>query len=450
MQSEGRVMVVDDIPQNVKLLSAMLSHSGYEVIRAYSGEEALRMAKQSKPDIILLDIMMPGMDGYEVTETLKKDPETGLIPVVLVTALEGVDDKVKGLDAGADDFLTKPVNQIELTARMRSMIKLKKLQEEVTARKEALAGIASFEMEEKTAKKTVIIVEDDEKTAKQFSLILNSSGYEAVVAKDGNEALSVIGRRKPDIILLDILLPDITGIELLRRLKSYPSTEDIPVIICSVLSDLETKVKGIDTGADDYLIKPISPPELLARVRTALRKSGIQEKLKSDLNEIFRRSIKDSLTGLYNRQYFSTGIEKEIASSKRYNRKFSILMLDIDRFKVVNDTFGHLVGDGVLRELGVILRKNVRGSDIAARYGGEEFIIMLDGTPLKKAVNAAGKLRAQVEAHRFQDVGGGKITISIGVTEFHPEDMSMDDMVKRADEALYKAKREGRNGVKEG
>ncbi|MBE9532292.1 MAG: response regulator, partial [Proteobacteria bacterium] len=358
--SEGLILIVDDMPVNVKILSTKLAAAGYECLKAYGGEEAVKIAREESPDIILLDIMMPEMDGYEVTRILKSDSKTSIIPIVMVTALEGVEDKVKGLDAGADDFLTKPPNQTELIARVRSLIKLKRLQQEAeirTTHDHRPPDIALNRGDEEK-KGTILIIEDDIKTSSLWSRVL-SANYECIMAKTAEEGLAAMDKGIPDLVLLDLLLPDMHGLDLLKRVKKNPVMEEISVIIVSSINDLETRVKGIDLGSDDYLVKPINALEMLARVRAAIRKTRARLKLKQTLNEVFKLSITDSLTGLYNRQYFNSYLEKLMASSRRHDRPFSILFVDIDHFKEINDTFGHLVGDSVLKNLAVIFEDNL-------------------------------------------------------------------------------------------
>ncbi len=323
MPSEGRVLVVDDQPANVKLIAKRLSVSGYEVLTATDGMNGIRIARESVPDVILLDIMMPEMDGYEVIKRLKQEPETSGIPIALLTSLDGTEDKVKGLDAGADDFLTKPVNQIELIARIRSLTKLKRLHEEIRKAGDLTPPLPEDAEKGKTKdKKSIFIVEDDEMMLAQYKRILDNTGeYRTLIAKNASDALDVLHKTLPDIILLDIMLPDMDGIELLKNIRENHSTSDVPVIIISAITDIETKVEGIESGADDYLVKPIDRIEMLARIRANLRKSEAQRRLKSNLEAVAQQAITDPLTGLYNRQYLKDVLGREIARARRYKRR---------------------------------------------------------------------------------------------------------------------------------
>ncbi|MBU0664876.1 MAG: diguanylate cyclase [Proteobacteria bacterium] len=446
MSIEGKVLVVDDQPHNVKLLATHLNHAGYAVVKAYGGEEALTLARQEGPDLILLDVMMPGLDGYQVTAQLKKDAQTRMIPIVLVTALEGVEEKVRGFESGADDFLSKPVNSIELLARVRSLVKLKKLQDyqqcqvEASSEPEAVQGGDN---------EFILVVEDDPVAAKNYELILGKEDHTVVMAHTAAEAMEILSQRVPALIILDMMLPDMSGLELLDRIKASNACQFSSVIIVSALDDLETKVQGIDGGADDYILKPVNHHELQARVRANLRKHSLQHKMQHDLQTAFLRATTDGLTELYNRQYFDDAMRKVMAEAHRYERKFSLLLLDIDHFKIVNDTFGHVAGDHVLQELARVMKNQVRESDIACRYGGEEFTVVLPGTAIVGAVALAEKLRTTIEHHPFPDVDGRQITVSIGVTEGKGAERDASMIIAQADEALYQAKRQGRNQVRE-
>jgi two-component system, cell cycle response regulator len=448
MENQGKVLLVDDEPLNVKLMETRLTVAGYQVVTAATGEEGLAQAFKTRPDIILLDVMMPGLNGYQVTSQLKADPELKIIPIVLLTALEDAEAKVKGLNAGADDFLSKPVNQLELLARIRSLIKLKRLQEELVKMNRAAQPPDDLQTDiQEIPKKSILIVEDDKMAAVHTTFTLEKAGYRAITAKDGAEARAFLRKEHPALILLDIMLPDINGLDLLREIKEIKSLEHMPVIIVSAVGDLEVRIKGIETGADDYLVKPVNYLEMLARVRANLRKTELSHKLKADLDAAVTQAITDTLTRLYNRNYLNISMEREISAARRYGKGFSLLMIDIDHFKDINDTFGHLTGDSVLQEIGTLLKDTVRAVDIVVRYGGEEFVALLQETGIKGAIAAAEHAREAVEQHRFANVNDAVITVSIGATEFSPSDSGMEMIIARADHAMYQAKQAGRNRV---
>ncbi len=270
-----KIMIVDDEPLNVKLLEALLPSDQYEVVRAYNGPECLKNAASAHPDLILLDIMMPGMDGYEVTRKLKQDPEFQVIPIILVTALGEVNDKLKGLEAGADEFLNKPVQKVEILARIRSLILFKQLREQIAARGLGDQGRS----ESSLGRQRILIVEDDPRDVKLFQLQLRDFPVEVELASSAEAALACLERHPVDLLLLDILLPGMDGFDLCRRLKESPRTGKTQVLFITCLTDLESKAKGFETGGDDLLVKPINGYEFQIRVRTLLQKKEYLDRL---------------------------------------------------------------------------------------------------------------------------------------------------------------------------
>lgn len=263
MNAHGaKVLVVDDDPRNLKLISVRLRADGYEVLTADSGAKAIEIVRATRPDVILLDIMMPEMDGYEVTRRLKKDFDTQSIPIVLITALHAVKDRVKGLNAGADDFLTKPIDTNELLARVRSLARTSALENELRLRTRIEKQFVSPAVT--TDKKSILLIEDDHKMVGLIKDMLSGAGYAPVGANSGREGLDLLETTIPALIILDLLLPDMDGFELLKQLKHREGTKDIPILIVSCLNESSNKIKGLDLGADDYLIKPVNKKELIA------------------------------------------------------------------------------------------------------------------------------------------------------------------------------------------
>src|SRR5436190_297915 len=302
----------------------------------------------------------------------------------------------------------------------------------------------------------VLIVDDHEDNVELLRARLESWGYETVTARDGAEALHTIETTLPDLVLLDIMMPKIDGIEVARRVKHNPDLPFIPIIMQTALDSTENKVEGLEAGADDYITKPIDFPELKARLRSMLRIKRLQEEIEErerelmEANERLRHmSQTDALTGLDNRRHIETRLEEMYEHSKRLGEPFSCVMVDLDKFKSVNDTYGHQAGDAVLRQLAKILKHEVREIDHAGRYGGEEFMLLLAGTVLDAAVTFAERVRKAIESHTFTFDGGSlKRTASFGVAGWpHPKITHCDSLVRAADEALYVAKETGRNRV---
>ncbi|MDH4161593.1 MAG: response regulator [Nitrospirota bacterium] len=443
-----KLLIIDDDPLDRKLLTDVLRSYGYAVETAADGPEGLAKAREIRPDIVLLDVMMPGMNGFEVTAQLKQDQATAIVPVILMTCLNDTENKVRGFDAGADDFLSKPFDRMELRTRVRSLLKLKFLSDRLQAEKEPYEFTRDcIRGTGKDEKGAVLIIEDDEGSIEHYREILTSNGHACLIAKTGNEGVSLLEHAAIDIVILDLMLPDLHGLEVLKLMRANPAAADIPVIIVSLVSDQEMRVAGIDQGADDYLVKPVNHLELLARIRTNLRKTAIRRKLAQGVEAYFHHSVTDSLTGLYNRFYLKSVMQRTMALSKRFHRRHCLFMVDIDDFKSINDTFGHLAGDSVLKEMGAILREMVRTCDIAVRYGGEEFAVLLTDSNMEGAYQFAERLRQRIQACRLEGIGDRIITVSIGVAEFRPHDVRLEDIIKRADDALYVAKKAGKNRV---
>jgi diguanylate cyclase (GGDEF)-like protein len=313
-----------------------------------------------------------------------------------------------------------------------------------------------YEPDQQESPARILIVDDHEDNVELLRARLESWGYETSSAVDGQEALTTIEQTLPDLVLLDIMMPKIDGIEVARRVKNNPELPFIPIIMQTALDSTENKVEGLEAGADDYITKPIDFPELKARLRSMLRIKRLQEEIEErerelmEANERLRHmSQTDALTGLDNRRHIETRIDEMFEHAKRLAEPFSCVMVDLDRFKSVNDTYGHQAGDAVLRQLAKILKHEVREIDHAGRYGGEEFILLLTGTVLDAAVTFAERVRKAIESHTFTFDGHSiQRTASFGVAAWpHPKITGPDGLVKAADESLYVAKETGRNRV---
>lgn len=304
------------------------------------------------------------------------------------------------------------------------------------------------------AKAKVLLVEDDPVQANATKRILQDSGYEVIWSQDGVNAIKTVKMTKPDIILLDVVLPGLDGYEVCRWLKLDESAKGIPVIMLTVKKELADKISGLHIGADDYLPKPYNELELNARIYASLRTKALQDELRmknKQLEELLGRveymAITDALTGLYNRRRFHAVLLKEFERSKRYGTPFSLIMLDIDHFKEVNDDYGHNAGDTVLKEVSNILVKSIREIDTASRFGGEEFMVVLPNTEKENARIVAERMRVGIELHRLQEVDR-MITVSIGVAGLpDPGIANEDKLIRCADYALYCAKQNGRNRI---
>ena len=449
--SKSKILIVDDEPLNVKLLAAMIPSEQYDTVLACSGEEALKIVTDVPPDLILLDIMMPGLTGYEITRILKSDPESQDIPIVLVTAFGGTDSEIKGLEAGADEFLNKPVNKTELLARVKSLLRLRQYKQQINARTCSINSIINKKEEKNFSEKeidlpSILIVEDNKIDEKLLQRYLQGEPYQIKLAKDGEEAISRAQQERIDVILLDLILPRKNGYEVCSTLKEMKSTQNIQIVAITGLSDLESKLKGIELGVDDYLIKPVNMHVLRTRVKALVKKKALLDKLCDRYEMAVHSAITDKLTGLYNRRYFDYFLELEIKRSSRQQASLALLMIDIDDFKQINDTFGHLFGDTILNQLGELLKTQIRETDMAARYGGEEFAVVMSNTGLEKAVQISERIRQTIQSYSFGDKNFS-MTASIGIAMYPSDADSFNQLIEKSDSSLYKAKRTGKDRV---
>ena len=290
--------------------------------------------------------------------------------------------------------------------------------------------------------KTILVVDDTE-TNIEILLDLLSPHYDIMAALDGVTALEIAQEENIDLILLDIMMPDMDGYQVCKKLKENRATKDIPIIFITAKMDEDSIEKAYDIGGTDYVTKPFKPKELLARVKTQLTMQNLIEKLKL-------LSSTDPMTKLYNRRYFNKISEHTFETAKRDKKDISIIMLDIDKFKNINDTYGHQVGDNAIIKLAEILLDNQRKSDITCRYGGEEFVLLLPNTSNTGATILANKIRACVEENiiKLNTKDELRFTVSIGVSQVDiNNEINIESSLKRADDALYNAKCSGRNRV---
>ena len=448
----ARVLVVDDVELNVKLLEAKLASEYFHVIPANSGMTALMLAKRERPDIVLLDVMMPQMDGFEVCRRLKADPDTADIPVVMVTALSDPQERVRGLDAGADDFLTKPVSDIALFARVRSLVRLKRMTDEWRLREETYGRLAALaDREAKAAEESqpadIVVLEDRPLSAQR---ILETLADQRVV--HASKSADVLARASADIELFVLGLSDQEDtLRLVADLRAEEATRTAPILLIGEAEELPRLSKGLDLGATDYLIRPIDRNELVARVRTQIRRRRLQERLRETYQRSLSMALTDPLTGLYNRRYLGAHLDGLMLRAEAGAEGPALLALDVDRFKAINDSKGHAAGDAVLAEIAQRISRNIRAFDLAARYGGEEFVVVMPETSAQVAAAVAERLRHAIAGApiAMPDTPDGiPVSVSIGVAvAFSGGGDSSAALLKRADDALYSAKRLGRNRV---
>jgi two-component system cell cycle response regulator len=450
----ARVLVVDDVPANVKLLEARLSAEYFDVVTASNGAEALAFCERGECDIILLDVMMPDMDGFEVCRRLKSNPATHHIPVVMVTALDQPSDRVRGLDVGADDFLTKPVNDMALVSRVRSLTRLKMVTDELrmralTSREIGLENPEREAIAEVGRNGRILIVDDRASSYERIAGMLEAE-HNVEVEAEPAEALFRAAEGDYELIVVSLSLENFDGLRLCSQLRSLDRTRHIPILMIADPDSNARLARGLEIGVNDYLVRPLDKNEMLARVRTQIKKKRYAERLRDNVQMSIEAAITDALTGLHNRRYMETHLNALVEQAASRGKPIAVLVLDIDFFKAINDTHGHDAGDDVLREFALRIRKSIRTIDLACRYGGEEFVIVMPETDAGVAGMVAERLRRAIAGEPFPVQQGMKllnVTLSIGLATLSGAGDDSAAILKRADLAIYRAKRDGRNRV---
>jgi two-component system, cell cycle response regulator len=450
----ARILVVDDILANVRLLEAKLSAEYFEVIIAMNGVDALEAVQRTKPDIILLDVMMPGIDGIEVCRRLKANAVTQHIPVIMVTALDQLEDRVRGLEAGADDFLTKPVNDVSLFCRIRSLVRLKMLSDELRARaisSENMGLVLRVESAEGDKQGRVLVVDNRQPFIDRVKSALGHK-HEVVAAPDLTSVTHTMQEAAEpfELVIISLDGDQFDGLRICSQIKSLERTRQTPLLVVVGPDDQQRLMRALDMGVNDYLIRPVDKQELLARANTQVRRARYAEQLRLSVQASIEMAATDALTGLFNRRYMETHLAHMVDHAVNRGKPLSVLAIDVDFFKAVNDTHGHEAGDKVLQELAGRIRENVRGVDLACRVGGEEFTVILPSTDHAVAQIIAERIRQAVGQRPFNagaNLNTLSVTASVGIATLEGPQDRVEDLLRRSDQALYKAKREGRNRV---
>ncbi len=446
----GRILVVDDLETNRRLLKIRLEAEYYDVATAETGRQALDLAVTDPPDLILLDVMMPEVDGMETCRRLKGDPRTRQIPVIMVTALDQREDRVRGLEAGADDFLSKPWDDSILLARVRSMLRLKAVTDELASRRasgRALGAIDDREEQRVVSGARVLVIGDPVRASERLARRLEDEHRPRLVTEPG--VASRAARGPWDLVILDTASESFDGMRLAARLRSDEATRTLPILAIVDERDKAMLLQALDIGVNDVIGRPVDGQELSARVRTLVKRKRYADYLRATLDETLEQAVTDQLTGLYNRRFMEIHLKELMEESLSTGRPLSVLALDLDHFKRINDAFGHQGGDTILTGFAARVAAKVRPADLACRCGGEEFAILMPGVDLETAKAAAERLRLLIEEEPFRLRDAAEpiaATVSVGVTQFHEDDTAAS-LMRRADQALNAAKGGGRNRV---
>ncbi len=372
----------------------------------------------------------------------------------MVTALDQPSDRVTGLEAGADDFLTKPVQDLALFARVRSLVRLKVMMDELRNRKTTGTSLGwddddavVFDTSVPTDG-TILIVDEQERVMERIAKALDGVGELSFMA-GGDDAAERAREKNFDLIIVSLTMRDTDGLRVCSKLRSFEETRHVPILV--MVDDGNTKllVRALEMGVNDYVVRPVDKQEFLARVKTQLKRKRFADKLWENFHLSMQLATTDAVTGLYNRHYLTSHMDTRMQAAQKHGKDLSVLMMDIDHFKAVNDTYGHAVGDLVLKEFATRIERNIRGVDLAARYGGEEFVVMMPETPTDWATMIGNRLREEVSDNSFDfelKEGAISITVSIGVAT-SKDGQTPAQLLEAADKALYEAKAAGRNKV---
>ena len=414
-QKSHLIYVLEDDVTLAKEISQQLQLFGYEVDMFVNSSELKAGVAKQVPDALLADIHLPegSASGPQAVMDLRNTIDQN-IPVIFASGHNTWEDRLNAVRAGGQAYLSKPINFNALIEQLDT----------VTGKKEETFF-------------RVLIVDDTELLAEHYSLVLQSAGMETRVLNNPTTILDHLSVFRPDLILMDLHMPECNGIEAAQVIRQHSAYTDLPIVYLSTERGLDQQLEALHVGGDDFLQKPISDNHLIAAVRIRARRFR-------ELSSLMNR---DGLTGLLNHINFKLALEREIAQSERRVSPFSIVMLDIDLFKSVNDTYGHPVGDQVIKSLARHLSQHLRKGDVAARYGGEEFAVILPDTPAKEAHDVIDNLRQKFEEiHYTHEKGEFSSTFSAGIAVY-PANEDMESLIASADDALYTAKESGRNQV---
>jgi two-component system cell cycle response regulator len=448
----ARVLVVDDVRSNLKLLQTRLSLEYFEVLAVTNGPDAIAICEKGGCDIVLLDVKMPGMDGFEVCRRLRTAPDTAHLPIVLLTALDRPADRLRGLESGADDFLTKPVDEIALIARVRSLVRLKFSIDELRTRAHSAetgsAPPAQALKLEASERRRVLLLDEQRRSRERIQGAL-SPYHDVILADDPGEGTAMAREDAIDLMIISLGLGAFDGLRLCSQVRSHERTRNLPLLLIADPDDRPKVLRGLDLGVNDYLTRPIDRNELLARVRTNIRQKLYADRLRQSVQQSIEMALYDPLTGLNNRRALERRLPAMIETARERGAALTMMVLDIDHFKRVNDTYGHDVGDFVLKSFSAQLQDTVRGGDLICRLGGEEFVVVMAGVGATEAARIAERARRTTESRDFVVNGAAtsvSITVSIGLAQWR-ENWDSAELYRRADRALYLSKSAGRNRV---
>lgn len=450
----GKILIVDDVATNRIVLKVKLASAYYETVQAASGADALRIARDERPDLILLDVELPDVSGIEVCTALKADPATRDIPVVMITAFHDADRRIAALRAGAEEVFWKPLDEMVLLARLRSLLRTRETEDHLGLRDTTYRELGFAEdASQFSGPGLIALIAARSDTAMGWKRALAPHLDDRLVVLDRDGAFAdQVGGAVPDLYLIaaDLTRPG-DGLRLMSELRSRPSTRHAAICLVLPPDARDLPATALDLGASDLIEADADATETALRLKTQLRRKRQGDQLRSTLADGLRLAMIDPLTGLHNRRYGIPQLAQIATAARTSGRAFAVLVLDLDRFKSVNDTLGHAAGDAVLQEVAERLRSGLRPGDLIARIGGEEFLVALPDAGFDAAREIAERLRKLVSELPIRVPGGQsvRLTLSIGLAMGGGEGRTErpEVLMARADKALLAAKAEGRNQV---
>ena len=449
----ARVLVVDDIRTNIKLLEARLNLEYFEVVTATNGADAIAICELGGCDIVLLDVMMPGMDGFEVCQRLKTTPATAHLPVVLVTALDQPADRMRGFEAGADDFLTKPIDEAALIARARSLARLKFSIDELRGRAAHSAAIVSIEPVEALApdrtERGRILLVDGEASSVERTVAALTSHHDVILSETPDDALAKASDENADLLIVTLSSGPFDGLRLCSQARLHERTRNLPILLIAGREDRQKVLRGLELAPTITCLARLIETSFSPGCEPISARSAMPTGCVESVQQSVEMALYDPLTGLNNRRCLERRLPAMIETSRLRSQPLTLLILDIDHFKRVNDTYGHDAGDQVLKGFAARMREIVRGGDLLCRLGGEEFVVAMPGVNAVHAARIAERARHTIQNKEFTSGGAGgavSVTVSIGLAEISGE-CDAAELYRRADRALYRSKAEGRNRV---
>ncbi|RPE72021.1 response regulator receiver modulated diguanylate cyclase [Pacificibacter maritimus] len=454
----GRILIVDNVPTNRIILKVKLSSAFYEVIQAASGRDAMMRAKQDQPDIIILDTNLGDMTAHEACAQLKADPITCDIPVLIATPAADTEAKIAALKAGADEFLTKPIDELTLTARVRALLRARSTTHELRRRNETARTLGFAEAPVNfTMPGKIVLVGRNPEDAMTWRAGLRGLVQDTIEISQADRVIEKIAADDAaDVYLISAdIMGSTGGLSLISDIRARANTRFAGIVVVHGAQDRKEAIMALDLGANDIITRGADPEEMALRLRSQMRSKKEADALRSTIDEGLRLAMVDPLTGLYNRRYALPHIAQIAQASNQAGQNFALMLLDLDRFKRINDTYGHAVGDEVLKEVALRMQKCLRSVDLVARYGGEEFLICLPQISLRDARITAERIRAAICDTAVTVTAQGDpvmSSVSIGLAmggapDGTPVQHDTQALLDIADRALYDAKAEGRNQV---